>query len=281
MRKKQFAKIVKATPEVFTPFAPVGMSVVQGVRLVELLYNRAGFEFTATSLPGHLIHLVVSGHVRQEMNGRWHDLRAGDAVWYHEDELVRGKVLKGPWRFYTCNFIAPTLSPPPFEHRVWRVGLRPRAQFESLLQAWQSADSPPAVREMRVQGRLLELLATLWHEGRGQPYAVDPSARLWWDIETRLREDLSQPISLSLMESLSHRSRATIMRSCVSAVGVTPMRRVKQIRLSLARGLVQRSDLQIKEIADRIGYGRVHEFSRDYRKHFGMSARDDRKRGDI
>src|SRR5687767_6378352 len=67
--------------------APVGTPVVQGVRLVELLYNRAGFKFTATSLPGHLIHLVVSGHVRQEMNGRWHDLRAGDAVWYHENEL--------------------------------------------------------------------------------------------------------------------------------------------------------------------------------------------------
>jgi transcriptional regulator GlxA family with amidase domain len=47
------------------------------------------------------------------------------------------------------------------------------------------------------------------------------------------------------------------------------MKRLKQIRLSLARGLVLYSDLNMTEIALRVGYGRVHEFSRDYRKAYG------------
>src|SRR5436309_1540356 len=91
----------------------VGPPAVQGVQLVGLLRFHRGMKFTGTSLPGHLIHLVVNGRVWQEQSGREYELRAGHTVWYHEDELVRGRVIEGPWKFYTCNFIAPALSPPP------------------------------------------------------------------------------------------------------------------------------------------------------------------------
>jgi AraC-like DNA-binding protein len=253
----------------------VGPPAVQGVRLVGELKFKSGFDFTATSLPGHLVHLVVSGHVRQEQSGRWYDLRAGNAVWYHEDELVRGSVLKGPWRFFTCNFVAPSIAPPPFERRVRRAPAGAKVAFETLLRAWRDTRVDPALREMRVHARLLDLLALLW-PGRGQPFVVDPSARLWWDVETQLRNDLSVPSSLDALEAMSGRSRATIARSCLRAVGISPMKRIKQVKMSLARALVRTSELQIKEIASRVGYGRVHEFSRDYRKHFGTSARVER-----
>jgi transcriptional regulator GlxA family with amidase domain len=57
--------------------------------------------------------------------------------------------------------------------------------------------------------------------------------------------------------------------ACRYAVGLPPLKRIKQIRFSLARGLLQRSALSVKEIAAETGYPRVHEFLRDYRKHFG------------
>jgi len=43
--------------------------------------------------------------------------------------------------------------------------------------------------------------------------------------------------------------------------------------------LVQPSDFPIAEVASRVGYERVHELSRDYRKHFGIAPTFDRKRG--
>ena len=61
-----------------------------------------------------------------------------------------------------------------------------------------------------------------------------------------------------------------------AAVGLPPMKRLKQIRLSLARGLVHYSDLNMTEIALRVGYGRVHEFSRDYRLAHGRPPTADR-----
>jgi AraC-like DNA-binding protein len=256
---------------------PVGEPAVRGVRLVGLLEFQTGFDFTATSLPGHLIHLMTNGHVRQEQSGRTYETRPGTAVWYHEDELVRGRVLRGPWRFYTCNFIAPTLSPPPFEQRVRRAPRGATSAFASLLRAWRDASVPVPVRELRVQARLLELLAILWTDAGGESFAIDPSAQLWWDVETKIRRDLSRPISLDVMQRLSGRSRATITRSCQRAVSTAPMKRVKQVKMSLAQALVRNSELRIKEIAARIGYGRVHEFSRDYRKHFGASPRAQRQ----
>jgi transcriptional regulator GlxA family with amidase domain len=56
------------------------------------------------------------------------------------------------------------------------------------------------------------------------------------------------------------------------------MKRLREVRLGYAHGLVQHSDLPITEIAFRIGYARSQEFSRDYRKSFGLSPREDRQR---
>jgi transcriptional regulator GlxA family with amidase domain len=47
--------------------------------------------------------------------------------------------------------------------------------------------------------------------------------------------------------------------------------------MSLARGLVRHSELGIGEIARQVGYSRVHEFSRDYRKHFALAPTADRR----
>jgi hypothetical protein len=101
---------------------PIGPPPLQAVRLVGQLYRKTGIRSIATSLPGHLIQLTVSGRTRQVIGGRQYEVRPRSLVWFHEDEQVRGEVLEGPWVFYTVNFIAPSLAPPPFEGRVQRVG---------------------------------------------------------------------------------------------------------------------------------------------------------------
>jgi len=185
-------------------------------------------------------------------------------------------VHKAPWVFFTLNFIAPLLSPPPFEQRVRKVDRKLNNRFASLLSAWRDRTLPAALRKMRVQAGVLEIVASV-QSLSGKPYETDPSARLWWNLETELRRDLSQRIDLETMSRRVRRSPATIARSCRHAVGIPPMKRVKQIRMSFARGLVQRSELTMSEIAERIGYLRVHEFSRDYHRHHGLPPTRDRQ----
>ena len=258
----------------------VASSPVESVIFCSRLGPRpAGFSFKATSLPGHLIHIVTSGRVRQECNGREYLLKPGAVIWYHEDELVRGLVLQGPWIWYSVGFIARSLPPPGFEFRQFFPEQdKVTRPFESMLKAWNDVSLPAMIRTLRVHGGLLEILnillspllprknanVTNWTEH------ADPRARLWWEIETKLRMNLERPVTLAGMGQLCGRSQATIARSCKYAVGLPPLKRVKQVRMSLARGLVQHSQLTMSEIASRIGYDRVHEFSRDYRKNYGF-----------
>lgn len=261
------------------PLPTVGSSPIEDVLLVAKFRRDKGFSFETTSLPGHLLQVVISGRVHLEVSGRQYELRRGNLIWFHEDEHQRGQVVDSPWIFYSVNFIAPSLPPPSFETRLLSVDKKVIEQFEGLLSVWSDSAVPQAVREFHVHATLLQLLAKLTTPEQ-QALHMDPKARLWWELETKLRNDLRRPIDLSVMSQISKRSQATIARSCQHAIGMPPLKRLKQVRLSLARGLVWSSHLSLTEIAERVGYARVHEFSRDFRKRFGVSPSYDRSHSD-
>jgi len=250
------------------PILPAaGPSPIESIRLVERFERRPqGFAFTATSLPGHLLHLVVAGEVEQTCNGRRQHLTPGTAVWYHEDEWVEGRVLRAPWIYYSVNFAAPTLSPPDFAQRLVPDRTSLQKTFAALHAAWSRL--PSWQRDCLCQSHLLALIAGLDAHGANRPPST-PAGKLWWEVESWARQNIERTLTLDELCAQSGRSPNTLARACREAVGLAPMKRLKQIRLSLARGLVLYSELNMTEIALRVGYGRVHEFSRDYRKAYG------------
>jgi AraC-like DNA-binding protein len=257
---------------------PIEGGLIQSVVLVDQLVRPVANNYLAPSLPGHLIHLVVEGEVEQEVCGQLRHLVPGTVVWYHENEVVRGRILKAPWGFYTVNFLAARLPPPPFDQRVWQAGAAMQGRFQTLLEAWRDTKVPPIRRHVRVFALLLDLLIEAM-PAVSSAHRVDTSTHLWWDIEAKLREDLSQPIDLQFLQSLTHRSRHAIIRACRLTVGISPMKRIKEMRLSYARGLVLYSQLPMTEIALRVGYSRVQELSRDYHRRYGLTPTDDREAG--
>jgi len=257
----------------------VGPSPIQSVLLVARFdRHEKALRFDAHSLPGHLIQLVTAGKVYQECNGREYILRPGCAIWYHEDETVRGTVIESPWIYYSVNFIAPSLPPPDFESRLLLARPVVHDQFKRLLQAWNDLRLPPATRDWRVHACLSEIIANLTTPSQHRA-RMDPRTQLWWMLETELRKQLHQPIHMKRVTELARQPRAVIAASCQHAVGMPPMKRIKQVRMSLARSLVRGSELRITEIAGRVGYARVHEFSRDYHIHFGTSPKQDSRKG--
>jgi AraC-like DNA-binding protein len=256
--------------------APIPPPVIREVPWVNL-YERTdpAHRFATSSLPGHLIQCMVRGSVRQRVSGQEYVLRSGDLIWYYQDELHEGQVQQVPWSYYSINFIAPELSPPPFNRRVWRVGSDVMKLFAAVHDAWHDSTLPPLRKAMRVQGQLLLLLSSL-KSGEAETFHADPAARLWWEVERLVREDPSRPMDLPRVAELTASSASTVARACHTALGVSPIRRIKQIRMGYAQGLVHFSATSISEIARRVGYGRIHEFSRDYRKTFGLSPTQDR-----
>ena len=255
------------------PDAAVGILPVQAILLAAHLTGHADGPFEAASLPGHLLHFVTDGEVEQTCNGRHYHLRPGNLLWYHENEHVRGQATRTPWRFYSVNFVAPLLPPPALDNRLLVEAEEVRPHFEALISAWRTAGNE---RPWHVHAALNSLLGHLVPKLAPNATLGAPT-QLWWFIETQLRSRLDQPIDLALMEKLGHASAATIARACRGAVDETPLRRVKQIRLSMARGLAQRSGYSMTEIAHRVGYARVHEFSRDYKQCFGYPPSQEAK----
>lgn len=251
-------------------YPPVGPPLVSDV-LFATRYERPSpkHTFRATSQAGHLLQYMVSGSVDQTCNGRQYHLGPGDLIWYHEDEWVDGAVQEAPWVYYSVNFTAARLPPPPFEARVTH---RPLEQmqplFDELLAAWRDDKVDSVTRSCRVHAALLGLLGRL-QVVSDAVVGAGTLGNLWWKLEERVRQDFSQRVSLDDLAAWCGKGRATVSRSCREAVGQPPMKRIKQIRMSYARGLVRYSDLNMSQIADRMGYTRVHEFSRDYRQCFG------------
>ncbi len=253
---------------------PLDGVIVTGIKLVDELTRSETFR--SASLPGHLIHIIAEGEVEQEAGGIVERFKAGDSVWYWENEPVCGRIIKSPWRFYTVNFLAPSLPPPPLNERVKPVSLETMSKMQELLHTWRNTRVPQMARHIHLHTLLLDIIFDLLSETT-KNQSAETDARLWWQLEATLRADLSQPINLFLLCELMHCSERSIFRACKKATGLSPMKRIKQIRLSYARGLVQFSKRSISEIAYELGYERVQEFSRDYKKHFSCTPTADRR----
>ncbi|MFG0264140.1 MAG: helix-turn-helix domain-containing protein [Rhodopirellula sp. JB055] len=253
-------------------------AIITEVALVDQVKRRERGAFRSESLPGHLIHVCTAGEVEQRSAGVSQRFGAGDAIWYHENEIVQGKVLQPPWKFFTVNFRAPSLLPPPLDQRVCSVSESTLERMDRLLSVWRDRNDSEVKRHLLVHAILLEVIADLL-PAQTQGLRIDTPAQLWWEIVSELRTNLDGSIDLRLLERMSGRSQRSIARACRLATGMPPMKRVKQIRLSYARGLVQLSDLSMTEIAMRIGYPRVQEFSRDYHANYDVTPSADRKAG--
>jgi AraC-like DNA-binding protein len=251
------------------------VSPVEKLLLVDEVVRTQAEPFQSQSLPGHLLHIVTAGAVDQWAEGRPELLREGTVVWYHENEPVRGTILRAPWRFITINFIAPTLSPPPDERRVIRVDAATISLGRQLLKFWRNGRQTLASRQLNCHLTLLKLLVKLIPSTE-QVLPSDTGANSWWRIEKQLRLQLDVPHTLESIRKLSGLSLRTVIRVCQAATGMPPMKRLKELRLGYARGLVQHTDLPMTEIAFRIGYSRSQELSRDYRLRFHITPRDDR-----
>ena len=260
------------------PFPQINGPIVTAVTFVDRIRRQSTGDFQSRSLPGHLIHVCIAGEVEQFVGGLQRNFGRGSAVWYFEDESVWGKVLQAPWEFYTINFTAPSLPPPPLSERVVPVQADTTARVEKLFEAWRELDAPPLQRHLTVYGLLLEIINDIYTYD-SQHHRIDGPAQVWWEVEAIIRERLDEPVDLTRIVELSGSSERSISRACQLATGMSPIKRVKEIRLNYARGLTQFSSCSMTEIAYRVGYTRVQEFSRDYRKYFGMTPTQDRKAG--
>jgi AraC-like DNA-binding protein len=250
--------------------SPLDGAIITSIRQITEHSKTEQAPFSSASLPGHLIHIVTAGRVEQVSGGLLEKIGPGDSVWYWENEPILGTVTAAPWNFYSINFTAPSLPPPPLTERVKPASSRTVTAAQEMHRIWASNTIPRLERQLKLHQLLLEILIELLSQNALSQCAETETA-LWWKVEATVRHDLSQPFRLATICKMFHTSERSLFRACNRATGSPPMRRIRQLRLSYARGLLLHSNQTISEIAYRVGYKRVQEFSRDYKKWFGCT----------
>ena len=231
--------------------------------------RRGGVRTQAIAPPGHLLHYVVRGRCRLRIvgeepfcvgPGEWIGYAGGDRV---DSEFLSDYV------FYSVSFHAPELPAfTPFCRTMhgWEGA---EELFAELERAYRCGDA------LAAHARLLEMLGRLGPM-RAESIGPGSSGRRWREVEQYLAEKRLFHADAAALCRRFHLSRATLLRECRAATGVSPGRRLRVRRMNEALALLHCSDRNISEIAADLGYRRVQEFSREFAHFFGRSPRVER-----
>ncbi|MFB7146202.1 AraC family transcriptional regulator N-terminal domain-containing protein [Agrobacterium deltaense] len=89
-----------------------------------------------------------------------------------------------------------------------------------------------------------------------------------------VQRDISRPVTIGAMAASVAMSVTTFHRAFRQRTGQSPLQYVKRLRLHAARDMIAFDGARIGEAAQRVGYESTPQFSREFKRHFGVSARD-------
>ncbi len=95
---------------------------------------------------------------------------------------------------------------------------------------------------------------------------------------SHIEAHFDEPLDLDALAKLAHMSKRSFLRAFQSAVGSAPIAYLIKLRLSRAATLLRRSDEDITSAAFKAGFNDSNYFARQFRKIFGLSPREYRKR---
>ena len=87
---------------------------------------------------------------------------------------------------------------------------------------------------------------------------------------TWLRDNLDQPVRIDDLANLANMSKSSLHHHFKTLMAMTPLQYQKQLRLQEARRLMLAEDEDAASAAHRVGYESPSQFSREYRRLFGV-----------
>ncbi|RXZ78384.1 AraC family transcriptional regulator [Paenibacillaceae bacterium] len=272
--------------------------------------NQGSFLFPYTA-----IWLVLDGTAYIELNRNNYTVRAGDIVCISPQTLLTWKSLSESQgfhylsfaceakvgmfdfiRLYQFPFVALSTGKEQFDHLVtlWR---QLTEHYEAFLDMFEPGDLKtheleperdyPALMLDTDQTMLhlllrsgsmnwmLELFRALRPSLPDHPVAYDTRV---FEICQYVEERLSNPPSLEELAGRVSLSKEQLRTLFQAALGLSPMRYVRQVRLQRAKDLLTLTTDPIKEIAAQIGFEDQHHFSRAFQQSEQMSPLEYRRR---
>ena len=88
---------------------------------------------------------------------------------------------------------------------------------------------------------------------------------------------IEEPVPLGELTQRIGVSQRQLERLCKRYLGATPAQYYVQLRLERARRMLRQTDMSVAEVAIACGFVSLSHFAKVYRRHYGLSPREDRK----
>lgn len=259
--------------------AEVVASARRHALLQGLLPTKIGFFPTAT---GHLheckaktervaFMLCTKGRGWCEIRGQMHEVGAGSLVLSPPGELyAHGADTHDPWTVSWFQVVGDRVGPILGElglspdRPVITMGDNPQWPMlfeEALGTLEQGLDMANLIHSAHALGHLLS--STLWRLQKA-PAASDPRGQIARCVEF-MKQHLDKPLRLDALARMANMSAASFKSHFKQYVGQSCIEHLIHLRVERACALLETTDLSVKTIADRVGYGDPLWFSKAFR----------------
>lgn len=240
---------------------------------------------------GHELIYIVSGEIMVSVGEREYRAKAGSLIVLSRFEEHSVRVLTPEYRRYTLlvsseisrgseNYALSSIlvnRSRGFEHIVecGQFGARIESLFDRVRQ--ECIERKPMYSRV-VDSALMILLAEIYRIAP-QRFIVgeNKNSEMVRRIQNRFERDCSSDVTISSLASEFHVSTSHLAHVFKSITGYSPIDYLISCRLSAAKNLLAESDKSIKEIVDSCGFSDESNFSRTFKRKFGMTPSEFRK----
>lgn len=231
----------------------------------------------------YLLHYIVKGKGSlASEQGSW-NVTAGEAFLIYPHQIttyIADK--KTPWEYMWLE-VDGLIAQRTFElcglrreNPLW-TAKNPQGVGE-IKQTLDSLIAEDTTRPIKLAGLTCLLFDALISHGKGNVVASNGDNKHLDQATTFIERNYQNPISIGDIANHCRLDRSYLSRLFQKAFSIGPKQYLLNVRMSMAKNLLQDASLPIKVIACSVGYNDQLHFSRAFKQHFDLAPTEWRKR---
>lgn len=249
-----------------------------------------GQDLLSYQLPANIFLLVVSGSAYVRIDERKCYLKRHHLLHAGKGRRMDIMPAKHEFSFYliyykaslpssTASFVAkrPSGQEQPFGQFYHVILPEPgllHSQVRRMYEGWRQSG---VLAQIRMKSMLFEFIYELFSQLQNSKDRGSPSDLVAYALRY-IHEHYAEAVTMDQLAELLGCSSSYMYRLFKAEIGKSPNDYIIGIRMEQARQYLQTTQLNLREIALSVGYSDVYYFSRLFKKQFGISPLQSRKR---
>lgn len=250
--------------------APLPFHAVRLIEVPSVFTSKPHWHWRGTILDYFNLWICLEGRGTLHLSTGSHEISPGTAfVLFPGDTVDATHDRNHPIRNFAAHFL--TLGGTvPAAFRGMRLAMKdPEPLTESCRFAVRCGQGSDPLSAQQAAAQVFMLLLVLWRELQN-PTPEEPDDRVGEAIQ-QLSEQPSEWLSVRALARKAGMSESQFSRRFVRHTGETPGRYAARQRMLRAQILLRDTPLRVGEIAEELGYRDIYYFSRQFRRHAGLS----------